>query len=82
MAEENKAKVIMYSTKWCPFCIEARAIFAKKGIPYYDYDIDKSNDGRNQFINLGGRGVPLFIIKKEVIHGLQKARINRLLNNK
>ncbi len=82
VAEESKAKVIMYSTKWCPFCIEARAMFAKKGIPYFDYDIDKSTDGRDQFINLGGRGVPLFIIKKDVIHGLQKKRINRLLIGK
>ncbi|VAW71697.1 hypothetical protein MNBD_GAMMA12-21 [hydrothermal vent metagenome] len=80
VSDENKARIIMYSTKWCPYCIEARAMFAKNGIAYYDYNIDSSKDGKEQFFELGGRGVPLFLIDNKVIHGLQKSRIADLLN--
>ncbi len=79
VSDESKASVIMYSTKWCPYCIEARAMFAKNGVAYYDYNIDKSKDGQNQFIKLGGRGVPLFLINNKVVHGLRKSRITQLL---
>jgi len=80
--KESNAQVIMYSTKWCPSCIQARAFFAKNKIPYRSYDINESEEYKNQLINLGGRGVPLFIIKNKVIHGLRKERLAKLLNIK
>jgi len=80
--DTNKAQVIMYSTKWCPFCIEARGFFSKNKISYYDYNIDESKDGRTQFNRLNGRAVPLLIVKDTVMHGLQRKRIRKLLNIK
>jgi len=80
--DETKAQVIMYSTKWCPYCIQARAFFAKNGIPYYDYNVNDGGQGEKQFTNLGGGPVPQFIIKKQLIRGLQTKRLTRLLNIK
>ena len=82
VSDINKAQVIMYSTKWCPFCIEARGFFSKNKIAYYDYDINESKDGEIQFRRLGGKGVPLFIIKNSVIHGLSRSKISKILKLK
>ena len=77
--KEAKASVIMYSTKWCPYCLQARAYFAKNKIPYYEYDINQSEDGLDQFLKLGGKGVPLFLLNGKVIHGLRKDRLAETL---
>lgn len=82
VASPEKAQVVMYATKWCPFCIEARAFFARNGINYFEYNIDKSTTGRRQFIALGGQGVPLFKIGNKTVSGMQRQRLRRLLLKK
>lgn len=77
-----QATAIMYSTRWCPFCAEARGFFALHQISYYEYDINQSEQGRNEFIALGGQGVPLIKIGKTVIHGMQRSKILQAVQGK
>ena len=34
-------KVIIYSTRICPYCVRAKNFFEKKGIPYKDIMVDQ-----------------------------------------
>lgn len=70
-----QAQAIMYSTKWCPVCVEARGFFARNKISYVEYDIEASEKRRQQFYQLGGQGVPLVLVGETTIFGLQKSKI-------
>lgn len=71
----GEVQVILYSTAWCRYCTQARSLLKSSGIPYREYDIEKSAEGLQQFKALGGRGVPLLIINGKVLSGFDKSQI-------
>src|SRR5205814_6785515 len=71
--------VVMYATSWCPYCAQARAYFAKKGVSYVEYDIEKSAAASAEFKRLGGRGVPLIVHGANVMRGFREQSVDALL---
>lgn len=74
---ENK-DVVMYSASWCGICKKARAYFEDQGIDYNEYDIDKDPQGKREYTQLGGRGVPVILVGNQRMDGFSKARFDRL----
>lgn len=74
---ENK-DVVMYSASWCGICKKARAYFEDQGIDYNEYDIDKDPQGKREYTQLGGRGVPVILVGNKRMDGFSKARFERL----
>ncbi|PCJ13005.1 MAG: NrdH-redoxin [Gammaproteobacteria bacterium] len=70
---EHDGKLILYATDWCGYCKKTRKLLKTNNIPYFEYDIEKSKKGREQFDSLGGRGVPLILIRGNVIKGYDPA---------
>jgi glutaredoxin-like YruB-family protein len=79
VAAAAPARVVMYSTSWCPYCAKARAYFAKKGIAYTEYDVEKSGTAHAEFKRLGGRGVPLILVGRETMNGFSEQSFDALL---
>ena len=52
--------VVLYTTSWCPYCRKARDYFDQAGIPYTEYDIEKSARAYREYQKISGRGVPVF----------------------
>ncbi len=40
------AKVIIYSSDWCPFCVRAKTLLEKKGIAFEEIRVDGKPDVR------------------------------------
>ena len=59
----NKEDVVLYSTSWCGYCKKARNFLEKYSIPYVEYDIEKNVEGFRQYNQIGGKGVPVFLVK-------------------
>lgn len=72
-------KVIVYGTDTCPYCIKTRAYLAERHIAFTDIDVDKSDKGRRDFAQLGGKGVPLILIGDRKMIGFDKAVIDAAL---
>ncbi len=70
--------VIMYSAEWCGICTRARRYFNANNIPFTEYDIDKSTQGRRDYNRLGGRGVPLILIDKQRLNGFSAHTFQRI----
>lgn len=79
-SQAHDSQVILYSTAWCGYCKKARALLNENNIPFYEYDIEKSEEGNAQHKKLGGRGVPVLLINGEVIKGYNPTRILALAN--
>ena len=69
-------KAILYATSWCGYCQKARELMRRNGIAFYEYDLEKSQEGVRQYEALGGRGpVPLLLINGKVIKGYNEDKI-------
>ena len=65
-------KVVMYSASWCSACQQAKDYFEAQGIPYTEYDVEKSNKGKRDFKKLGGKGVPVILVGNTRINGFSR----------
>ncbi len=79
LTKANPPVIIMYSTQNCPYCIVTKAFFEKHNLAYTEYDIERSEKHMKMFYLLGGRGTPLVIINKEIIHGFDESRMRDAL---
>ena len=82
--------VKMYTTPICPYCVRAKALLGKKGVPVQEIDIFSDNEARAEMLAKSGgmRTVPqIFIGDTHVggfdeLYALDKAgRLDPLLNS-
>ena len=72
---QANAQVVMYATEWCGYCKQTRRFLDSKGIPFKEYDIEKSTEGRKAYEALGGRGIPLIDVNGTIIRGFSEEAI-------
>lgn len=78
-AAAHGGKVILYATDWCGYCAATRRWLATHRIPFVEYDIEKSPEGLRQYRELGGRVLPVLLVRGRVVNGHDPARLSRLL---
>jgi glutaredoxin 3 len=49
------AKVLMYSTRFCPYCVRARSLLDSKRVSYTDISVDESPNLRREMTERSGR---------------------------
>ncbi len=54
-AEPDRPQVRMYATAFCPYCVRARRLLARKGIPWEEISIDGDRARFQQMIQLANR---------------------------
>jgi glutaredoxin 3 len=64
-------KVRIYTTPICPFCVRAKALLARKGVPYDEIDVFMDADARTDMEaqTCGARTVPQIFIGDRHIGG-------------
>lgn len=65
------AKVEIYSTPFCPFCVRAKKLLDSKGVTYQEVDVAQEPERRAEMQKRahGGRTVPQIFIDGEHIGG-------------
>ncbi len=43
-------KVVMYSTRFCPFCVRAKSLLTSKGVKYTDIAVDRDMEKRKEMM--------------------------------
>ncbi|PID46099.1 MAG: glutaredoxin 3 [Proteobacteria bacterium] len=73
------AKVVIYTTRFCPFCIRARRLLKKKGIDYEEIGVANDPALWQKMQILSGRNtVPQIFINDQPIGGFDDmARLDR-----
>jgi glutaredoxin 3 len=64
-------EVELYTTPFCPYCVRARALLKRKGVPFREIDIIEEPEQRHEMVRrAGGRtSVPQIFIGGEHIGG-------------
>jgi glutaredoxin 3 len=64
------AKVRVYSTRWCGYCVRAKALLESRGIEYEEISLDGDPAFRRKLFDLtGGWTVPQILIDGRPIGG-------------
>jgi len=72
--------VVLYATSWCGYCQKTRELLVEQNVPYIEYDIERSPEGRRQYDALRGRGVPILTVGDTVVRGYNRREILALLD--
>lgn len=75
---QTDKRVVMYSASWCGVCKKARRYFEAGHIPFTEYDIETSAQGRRDYRRLGARGVPVILVGSQRLNGFAPASFERL----
>ena len=81
------ASVVMYSTRFCPYCMRARSLLESKGVVYTDIAVDSQPGLRREMTERSGRHtVPQIWIGDRHVGGFddlarleQRGRLDELL---
>jgi glutaredoxin 3 len=69
------AKVVMYTTQYCPYCVRAKALLRHKGVAFEEVDVSEDEALREQMIETSGRRtVPQIFIDDAPIGGFEELR--------
>lgn len=62
--------VVMYSTRVCPYCVRAKMLLQKRGIPFDEIDVSNDEEKRTWLRQVTGRRtVPQIFIHGQSIGG-------------
>jgi glutaredoxin 3 len=64
------ARIRVYSTRWCGYCLRAKALLESRGIDYEEISLDDDPEFRQKLFDLtGGWTVPQILIDGRPIGG-------------
>lgn len=75
----DEDRVVLYSTKRCGYCKQARRFLNSKNIGYTEYDVETSAKGKRDFKTLNGRGVPIILVGDQRMNGYSEGRLVHML---
>jgi len=77
------ARVTVYSTPTCPWCIRVKQFLAENNISFENYDVGSDQAKAEEMIRKSGQmGVPVIDIDGTIIVGFDKEKIKTALGLK
>jgi glutaredoxin 3 len=46
--------VRIYTTNYCPYCVKAKLLLERKGIPFQEIDVTGNQDAREKLVEMSG----------------------------
>jgi glutaredoxin 3 len=68
--------VKMFSTTFCAYCVRAKLLLGKRGIPYEDVNVGRDWEARRWLVEVSGgrKTVPVIFVRGEHIGGFEELR--------
>jgi len=64
------AKVVIYTTQVCPYCVRAKQLLQRKGVDYDEVDVSRDQEQRIALVvRTGQRTVPQIFINDQSVGG-------------
>jgi glutaredoxin 3 len=70
------ARVEVYTTEFCPYCVRAKALLKAKGVAFEEIDVTEDSALREKMVEMAGgrRTVPEIFINGKIIGGYDELR--------
>ncbi len=77
----TKKPVVIYTTKWCPYCKALRSYLSEKDIAFEDRDIELDNMEINElYSSVGVNVTPIIIVEGKILIGFNKMDLDSELS--
>ena len=74
------AKVTIYSTPTCTYCVLAKQFFTENNVEYTEVDVASDAEKRTEMIEKTGQmGVPVIEIDDQVVVGFEESKVREML---
>lgn len=75
------AKVKVYSTEICPYCVALKEFLKEHHIEFEEIDVSQDQQSAKEMVEKTGQmGVPVIEIDDQVVVGFDREKITKLLN--
>jgi glutaredoxin 3 len=76
LGEPSLARIEIYTTPYCPFCVRAKALLNSKKVAFEEIDVSDDDDLREQMVKRAGgrRTVPEIFVNGRIIGGFDELR--------
>ncbi len=84
----KSAKVVLYSTSWCPACKSARRWLKENKVPFVEKDIEQDSEAAAELMSKAQKagvatsGVPVLDVAGTLVQGFNPAQVLSLLGGK
>ena len=70
------AKVEVYTTTFCPYCVRAKSLLKSKGVQFTEIDVTDDDARRQKMIEMSGgrRTVPEIFIDGKIVGGFDELK--------
>ena len=70
------AKVEVYTTTFCPFCVRAKSLLKSKGVQFIEIDVTDDDALRQKMVEMSGgrRTVPEIFINDKIVGGFDELK--------
>jgi glutaredoxin 3 len=71
---ESTPEIVMYSSGWCPYCVRARTLLERKGLPFREIKVDEDPAERETMLARSGgrRTVPQIFVGAQHVGGFDE----------
>ncbi len=76
-ARRDASLLVMYTTTRCGYCAKARRYFAEHSIEFSEKNIEHDAKFREEFEQIGGKGVPVIIAGNKKMTGFSESTFKR-----
>lgn len=77
--QASGSTVVLYGTKACPYCEQAREFLRLRGVTFADARVDHDAQARARLQSLDIESVPVLLIGDQLIRGFNAGAIDRAL---
>ncbi|MEE2779682.1 MAG: glutaredoxin [Myxococcota bacterium] len=75
---DTPPRVILYSTSFCGYCVAAKRMLERDGIPFEEIDLSSNPQQRMELVaETGWRTMPLILIDGELLGGYTELMARR-----
>ena len=79
MVHITNGRVALFTTSWCPYCVQAKQLLDAAGVPYAELDIEQNADAlRFHARLLRAQGVPVIVDDDRVFFGFDEAALRTI----
>ena len=77
------AKVKIYSTKTCTYCIQAKEFLKEEGVPFENIDVSEDKEAQKEMIEKSNQmGVPVIDVDGKILIGFDREALEEALEKR
>lgn len=80
-ANYTQANVELLVAEWCGYCKKTREFLKANNIPFTEYDVERTYEGKMRYEKMRVKGVPIVLVNDNIVQGYNPQQILAYLNN-